>query len=111
MSDAILARKAEAAPAAPAKTAAANSFRSLRIGARDDPFEQEADRVADAIVAGGSNGPQWSLSRMNIDAPLRRQCACGGECADCKEKEVLRRKAAGAFGQRVAGAVSRGLKP
>jgi hypothetical protein len=102
MSRAMLARKAEAAPAAPLKTAARNSAGALRIGEPDDAFEQEADRVADAIMAGGKGRPPWSLSRMSIDAPLQRECSCGGtvsvggECEECKEKKTLQRKATGA---------------
>jgi hypothetical protein len=103
MSHAMLAKKAEAAPAAPSLTIAKNSSSALRIGAPDDAFEQEADRVADAVIAGGDKPPrQWSLSRMSIDAPLQRQCACGGsagaggQCEECKEKTSLQRKAAGA---------------
>jgi Domain of unknown function (DUF4157) len=103
MSRAMLARKAEAAPAAPTKTVAKNSCPSLRIGEPDDAFEREADRVANAVMAGGDKLPlQWSLSRMSIDAPLQRQCSCGGaadargECEACKQKKTLQREATGA---------------
>jgi hypothetical protein len=104
MSRAMLARKAEAAPAAPTLSATENPPNALRIGASGDAFEQEADRVADAVMASGDKSPpQWSLSRMSIDAPLQRQCACGGsasaggECEECKEeKKTLQRKATGA---------------
>ena len=97
MSRAMLERKAEAAPGVPAKTAANVSSSALRIGAPNDAFEQEADRVADAIMAGGDGGPLWSLSRMSIDAPLQRECDCGGsvKCSACGEGKALQRKSAG----------------
>jgi hypothetical protein len=97
MNRATLARKSEAARAAPAKTAANVSSNALRIGEANDAFEQEADRVADAIMAGSSGGPLWSLSRMSIDAPLQRECDCGGsgKCSACREGKALQRKPAG----------------
>ena len=83
MSRAMLARKAEAAPAAPTLSATKNPPSALRIGASGDAFEQEADRVADAVMASGDKSPpQWSLSRMSIDAPLQRQCC---HCALCEK--------------------------
>jgi Domain of unknown function (DUF4157) len=109
MSRAMLARKAEAAPVAPSRTAAKNQPTTLRIGEPDDAYEREADRVADAVMAG--TGPQWSIGRMSINAPLQRQCACGGsataggECDECKEKKTLQRKTAGAVQPREAPAV------
>jgi peptidoglycan/xylan/chitin deacetylase (PgdA/CDA1 family) len=69
----MLARKAEAAPV---KTAAKISSSALRIGEPDNAFERQADRAADAVMA-GHKAPQWSLSRMNIDAPLQRQSPGG----------------------------------
>ncbi len=69
----------------------------LRIGAPDDAFEREADRVADAVMAGG--GAQGSLSRAGVEAPLRRKCACGGsasargECEECRTKAETARRA------------------
>ena len=98
MSFATLASKSKDTAGAEAKSAS-SVFGSLRIGEPNDAFEQEADRVADAVMAGGSVGPQWSLSQMGIDAPLRRKCSCGGtagadgECEECKGKQ-LQRKAA-----------------
>ncbi len=101
MSVAVLARKPDAAPAKRVKASAKDGSSGLRIGAPDDAFEREADRVADAVMAGGRVGPQWSFSRMSVAPPLQRKCACGGsggaegECEECKEKKTLQRKAAG----------------
>jgi hypothetical protein len=102
MSFAMLARKAESAEPAKAKAPSRGAFGSLRIGAPDDAYEQEADRIADRVMAGERVGPQWSFSRMNVEA-LSRKCSCGGsggadgECEECKKKgETLQRKAAGA---------------
>ena len=94
----MLLRKTETtAPAA--KTTAVST--GLRIGEPNDHFEREADRVADEVMAGGAMvKPQWSLSRMRIDAPLQRKCACGGsiasggECEECKEQGTLQRREA-----------------
>src|SRR6266850_5158893 len=43
----------------------------LSVGQPNDPYEQEADRVADSVM--GTSGPQ-----------LQRACACGGECPKCR---------------------------
>ena len=104
MSSTMLARKSEAAPAAKTATPTRNVTTSLRIGAPDDAFEQEADRMADAVMNGGRIGADWSFSRMSVEAPLQRKCDCGGaggasgECTECKEKR-LQRKATGARSQ------------
>jgi hypothetical protein len=88
MTYAPLSRKTESAAPVPKSM-------DLRIGEPDDSFEQEADRVAEEIAAGGRL--HWSLSRAGADAPLQRKCACGGsgECEECKEKKILQRKADG----------------
>ena len=99
MSYATLSRKTSAAAGRDTSTALTPPPSSLRIGAPNDSFEQEADRVADAVMTGGRAKPSWSFSSMSMDAPLQRKCDCGGsggECAECKEKETLQRKAAGA---------------
>jgi hypothetical protein len=68
----------------------------LRIGAPDDVFEREAERMADAVVKGVAM-PQWSFARTGVDAPLQRKCACGGsgggECETCREKRLHRQEA------------------
>jgi len=86
--------------AAPAPKAKSPSI-GLRIGEPNDSFEQEADHVADEVMAGGDMAtPQWSLSRMRSGTLLQRKCACGGsagpdgECAECKKKEgTIQRRA------------------
>ncbi len=75
----------------------------LRIGAPDDAFEREADRVAAEVVTCGTEfKPPRSLSRISIGAPLQRKCTCGGsaspgeDCETCREqKATLQRKSAG----------------
>ncbi len=74
--------------------------RSLRIGEPHDEYEQEADRVADAITSGTDTKLAWSLSKVSpTSSPLRRKCSCGessggaGECEECKKKETLQRRA------------------
>ena len=86
-----VARQTEAAaPAAGSRLMPA----SLQIGEPGDSFEQEADRVADAVMGGAT--PHWSLSRMSAGTPLQRKCECGGsgECEECKKKGTLQRRAA-----------------
>jgi hypothetical protein len=93
MSAMTFARKTQA-PSAKAH----NASSSLRIGKPDDAFEREADRVADEVISGRTNAPQWSLSRTSIAPPLQRKCACGGEgelgeeCEECAEKKVQRKE-------------------
>jgi hypothetical protein len=50
----------------------------LTVGAPGDVYEQEADRVADAVAAAGP-------------APDRRMsCACGGSCPACQKRKRAR---------------------
>ena len=46
---------------------------TLHIGEKDDPYDQEADRTADAVMNGVAPGRSWSLSKINISSPLQRQ--------------------------------------
>jgi hypothetical protein len=70
-------------------------------------YEQEADRAADRVV---SNSPAstparqaaWSLSKVSLQAPLQRQCTCGGGCEDCKRGKILQRDATGVPSHAVA---------
>lgn len=55
----------------------------LKVGEANDVFEQEADRIADRIVAG--NTAPAGISPVD-NRPLQRKC---GECED---EEILRRK-------------------
>jgi hypothetical protein len=86
---AVLARKSAAAPTE-AKVSKAGS---LRIGEPNDAFEQEADRVADEIMARGSARLAWSLPSVGSGSALRRKCACGS-CSECEKDKTLQRKAA-----------------
>lgn len=61
----------------------------LRIGRSDDPLEREADRIADAVLAGELAGP-LSPARATT---AQRKCAV---CEEEEEHEDLRRKEAGA---------------
>jgi hypothetical protein len=72
----------------------------LRIGQPDDSYEQEADRLADAVVGAAAALPVADIQRQRAAvAPLQRKCACGaaasgGECDECVRNETaLRRKA------------------
>src|SRR3974390_3129086 len=49
-----------------------------RAGRPDGAFEQEAERVADAIMQGNTREQSWSLSRASLEAPVQKKCACGG---------------------------------
>jgi hypothetical protein len=108
MKQAVLARKSAVGPVATTQAAKAESG-GLRIGEPDDAFEQEADRVADEVMAGDSSRMGWSLAGVPIDAGLQRKCACGGsggaegECEECKKKETtLQRQATGSGGPATA---------
>ena len=97
MSTTAFATKTKAAPAAKARADAG----SIRIGEPDDAFEQEADRVADAVMAGGLTRRHWSMAQVAAGPSLQRKCACGGtpgpdgECEECKQNRFLQRKAVG----------------
>ena len=81
--------KQAAAPARAKQAAPAN----LKIGAPDDAFEHEADRMAEEIMAADPFRPRWSFASMSVAPRVQRECACGGQCDDCKEKKKLQRKA------------------
>jgi hypothetical protein len=70
-----------------ARTAERRSF-GLRIGATNDAYEREADRIADSIVASVDAPPGWSLSTMQLAGRMQRKCACGGagSCDACAAK-------------------------
>jgi len=95
MSPALLSKN-KLAPPSKAQTSSKGADNSLRVGEPDDSFEQEADRVAEEVLAGGTK-QGWSLSTIRAGTRVQRKCACGGsaECEDCKEKEKLQRKASG----------------
>ena len=65
----------------------------LTVNQPDDPFEQEADRVADTVV--GMSGPT-AIGAAIIGArpaSIQRQCSCGGSCKHCKEQAAIQRSA------------------
>jgi hypothetical protein len=66
---------------ASAKMVRTTASTGLRVSERDYAFEQEADRMANEVMAGGQGKPGWSLSRMTVDGSLQRKCA------KCEEDE------------------------
>ncbi len=98
MSKATFSGKGKETSANP-KAAANPASSGLRIGATNDAYEREADRVAEAITS--EHGPSWSISKVKFGS-VQRKCACGGsggpdgECEECKRKRegtTLQRKA------------------
>ncbi len=102
MRHAKLSRKTNTAAVRNTNVKARAQTSNLRIGEPNDSFEQEADRVADEIMAGGTLR-RWSIADVGVNAPLQRKCSCGspagmgGECDACKHKkeQTLQRKAVG----------------
>lgn len=77
----------------PPKTTANN----LQIGKPNDAFEQEAERIADQVMASSAPGEGgWPRSKMNVGAPLHRESERErggvGECEGCKAKTNLQRR-------------------
>jgi hypothetical protein len=70
--------------------------RKLIINQPGDAYEQEADRVADAVMRAPPAGAPPAMS-ATVSAPrgLQRACSCGGTCAECRKDEAaLQRKEA-----------------
>ena len=70
--------------------------RKLAIGVVDDPFESEANSIAEQVI---TVSKRVDPIRETGQAGIRRKCACEGsdvECAECrKEREkIIQRKAA-----------------
>jgi outer membrane protein OmpA-like peptidoglycan-associated protein len=55
----------------------------LTINQPGDIFEQEADRVADAVMSGGPTRTDLPIGGRAI-ASVQKNCACGGTCEDCQ---------------------------
>lgn len=77
---------------------------ALHIGAANDAFEREADRLADAVMSPRSTALHHGVTQGPI--ALRRACACGsgaseGACESC-QAGVLQRKAASGARARTA---------
>src|SRR5580765_511194 len=68
----------------------------LTINQPGDVYEQEADRVADAVMRMVSGPPEPPLLPDRMSTVVQR-CSCGepgggtGQCDECKEKVALRR--------------------
>jgi hypothetical protein len=84
------------------KPAVRSAHGALRISDADDPYEREADRVADEVMSASPSKRHWSLSNIRMSAPLQRKCSCGsigdaiGECEECQQKKetgIVQRKA------------------
>lgn len=101
MRQGTLARKSAATPGPRWTPGATSAFARLSISQPHDAFEREADRVANAVMAGGRTRAEWSFSKMGVTTSLQRKCGCGGsagvegECEECKKKEKLQRQADG----------------
>lgn len=113
MSYSEFAREGPAVSASRAKAATGAASGSLRIGEPNDAYEQEADRVANEVMADGAVRRHWSLPGPSGGTSLQRKCSCGqsgGECEDCKqekEEKTLQRKAVGPAKSSVAPPVVR----
>jgi|HubBroStandDraft_6_1064221.scaffolds.fasta_scaffold00862_13 hypothetical protein len=60
----------------------------LTINQPGDIFEQEADRVADAVMSGKASNDHIGGDTTDGSGPqkVQRACACGGTCDDCQRK-------------------------
>ncbi|MBU6398883.1 MAG: DUF4157 domain-containing protein [Verrucomicrobia bacterium] len=96
MSCAVLSRT-RATPNAKGRAKAAAE--GLRVNQPNDAWEQEADRLAEAISAGIVGRHDLPPVHPTGETAVQRQCACGGsgKCGACDEEEqwTVRRKAAG----------------
>lgn len=79
--------------------------KKLAVNEPGDVFEQEADRVANAVMSGG--GQVSTLADENGPASVQRACACGGTCNECQGKtpEVQRMNGGSAAGAGTAPAI------
>lgn len=75
----MLSRKSETAPVAKAKSVSS----AFRQGDPTNVLEHNAERAPDGVR------PAWSISKLGIDPPIQRKCACGGsgKCEKCKTKD------------------------
>jgi hypothetical protein len=99
---AVLARKSADGLVAGTKASKAASA-GLRISEPNDVFEQEADDVANEVMAEHRGMMPSPLSRVTMGIPLQRKCACGGSAGtedkydEHKRRELaLQRNPAGA---------------
>ena len=69
--------------------------RKLVIGAANDQFEQEADRVAGEVMRSPKTNAGNLKDAAKRDQTVQRTCACGGGCNKCKKKQLsLKRRSA-----------------
>ncbi|MGB7926301.1 MAG: DUF4157 domain-containing protein, partial [Pyrinomonadaceae bacterium] len=54
----------------------------LAVGPPDDPYEREADRVAEQVMRMPDG---VAVNRVAVGDTLRRKCSCGGAGVDCEE--------------------------
>lgn len=94
---AAVARKCDAGPAAKARKAAKAASNSPSVRESNDALEQEAERVAQDVIAGRAQKQAWSISNVGIGTALQPKCACGGppgpggECEECRKKRLQRK--------------------
>jgi outer membrane protein OmpA-like peptidoglycan-associated protein len=67
----------------------------LTIGKANDPFEQEADRVASEVMRMGSKSEVTKMNQADGARSVQRQCACGGACDKCKKKQLSLKRSDG----------------
>ena len=67
----------------------------LVIGKANDPFEQEADRVASEVMRMGSEIEVATMNQGGGTNSIQRQCACGGACDKCKKKQLSLKRVSG----------------
>jgi Domain of unknown function (DUF4157) len=79
MSYSTYVRKNAAVPAANPKAVSKNASSPWRISALNDAFEREADRAADAIMARGRTGLEWSHSQISVTPSETTSKAVGSE--------------------------------
>jgi hypothetical protein len=67
--------------------------RKLVVNTPGDVYEQEADRVADAVTGATPESPPPALGRASLmPRGLQRECSCGASCEDCRKADALQRK-------------------
>lgn len=64
---------------------------TLHIGEKDDAYEQEADRTANAVMNGVTSGRSWSLSKINTLPPLQREEKSKPKSEEEKYKEAAKK--------------------
>src|SRR5262245_51110910 len=83
----------------------------LTVNQPNDPFEQEAERVANAVV--GMSGPTGIGEAIIGAGPasVQRQCSCAGSCKHCQEQAEVHRRATDTGGASELAGVSDSAPP